>query len=211
MIKETQLSSPKKTYEEIPSFPRPGGMLKLNRNVAFLMLLLVCIASIHNQQLPDGQTVMTAVQGAVDEKWDDSLGKITFVDALVPETLSVFLQPETTYELTLPCSGQVVHSWEKNAPYLSFDMQSKDVFAVEKGEVMSLSPDAAGCISLRIRHDDGLESVYYHLASAALREGDVVQAGQMIGTAADSQHLVLDVRRNGLSIDPTAYFPQSAP
>lgn len=208
MIKETEQITPTKPYEEIPSIPRPGGMLKLTRNTAFLMLLLVCLASIHNQQLPDGRTVLTAVQSTVDQEWDESLGRITFVDNMMPQTLSVFFQEEETYSLSLPCNGTLVHLWETHAPYVSFDTAGS-VLAIADGEVMSLSHDSADQLSLRIRHENGLESVYYHLASTPLREGDMVSSGEAVGSLQECHNLVLDVRRNGLSIDPVAYFRNS--
>lgn len=208
MIKETEQITPTKPYEEIPSIPRPGGMLKLTRNTAFLMLLLVCLASIHNQQLPDGRTVLTAVQSTVDQEWDESLGKITFVDNMMPQTLSVFFQEEETYSLSLPCNGTLVHLWETHAPYVSFDTAGS-VLAIADGEVMSLSHDSTDQLSLRIRHENGLESVYYHLASTPLREGDMVSSGEAVGSLQEGHNLVLDVRRNGLSIDPVAYFRNS--
>lgn len=208
MIKETEQITPTKPYEEIPSIPRPGGMLKLTRNTAFLMLLLVCLASIHNQQLPDGRTVLTAVQSTVDQEWDESLGRITFVDNMMPQTLSVFFQEEETYSLSLPCNGTLVHLWETHAPYVSFDTAGS-VLAIADGEVMSLSHDSTDQLSLRIRHENGLESVYYHLASTPLREGDMVSSGEAVGSLQEGHNLVLDVRRNGLSIDPVAYFRNS--
>ena len=208
MIKETEQITPTKPYEEIPSIPRPGGMLKLTRNTAFLMLLLVCLASIHNQQLPDGRTVLTAVQSTVDQEWDESLGRITFVDNMMPQTLSVFFQEEETYSLSLPCNGTLVHLWETHAPYVSFNTAGS-VLAIADGEVMSLSHDSTDQLSLRIRHENGLESVYYHLASTPLREGDMVASGEAIGSLQEGHNLVLDVRRNGLSIDPAAYFRNS--
>lgn len=208
MIKETEQITPTKPYEEIPSIPRPGGMLKLTRNTAFLMLLLVCLASIHNQQLPDGRTVLTAVQSTVDQEWDESLGRITFVDNMMPQTLSVFFQEEETYSLSLPCNGTLVHLWETHAPYVSFDTAGS-VLAIADGEVMSLSHDSTDQLSLRIRHENGLESVYYHLASTPLREGDMVNSGETVGSLQEGHNLVLDVRRNGLSIDPVAYFRNS--
>ena len=205
MIKETERVTPLPPYEEIPSVPRPGSMLKLTRNTAFLMLLLVCLASIHNQQLPDGRTILTAVQSTVDQEWDESLGKITFVDNMMPQTLSVFFQEEQDYSLSLPCSGTLVHAWETHAPYVSFNAKGA-VTAIADGEVMSFSHDSTDQLSLRIRHENGLESVYYHLSSTPLREGDLVSAGDTVGVLQAGHNLVLDVRRNGLSIDPLTYF-----
>lgn len=206
MIKETKVLPTETPYEEILPLRKTSGLLKLNRNVAFLMLLLVCLASIHNQQLPDGRTVLTAVQSTVDTPWQEDLGKITFVDHLVPETLSVFFSETHPVSLALPCSGSLAHAWEEHAPYVSFDLQEPDVQAVAEGEVMSLSHTADDQLSLRLRHSNGLESVYYHLASVSVQEGDEVRAGQAIGAVAAGHNLVLDVRRNGTSIDPAAYF-----
>ena len=90
MIKETKPQSAPAPYEELPPPPPKSSLMKLNRNTAFLMLLMVCLASIHNQQLPNGKTVLTAVQQTLDSPWQEDLGKITFVNSLMPESLSVF-------------------------------------------------------------------------------------------------------------------------
>lgn len=203
MIKEIKPAP----YEEIPPSFRPSPFLKLNRNLAFLMLLLVCLASVHNQQLPDGQTVLTAVQSTLQEDWDESLGKITFVDHLLPETLSVFFDTGASASFSLPCLGTLGHTWETQAPYLSFIPSDETALSVANGEVMSLSHGADDSLCLRIRHADDLESVYYHLSSVCVQEGDTVKAGDEIGQICRGQNLILDVRKNGLSINPLSFFP----
>ena len=202
MMKETK-NTP---YEEVPPAPSSGIFLKLNRNLAFLMLLLVCLASIHNQKLPDGRTVLTAVQSTLDENWEESLGKITFVDHLMPETLAVFLDASAPANLSMPCNGTLSHLWEDAAPYLTFAPQEPTARAVADGEVMSLSHGADDTLSLRIRHGDGLETVYYQLSHVSVSEGDQVLSGHAIGTIAEGEQLVLDVRKNGLSVNPLSYF-----
>lgn len=213
MIKETQQIPPEKIppYETIPFQKRPSAFLKLNRNLAFLMLLMVCLASIYNHQLPDGQTVLTAIQSTVDDDWDESLGKITFVDNILPETLAVFFADDQTPALSLPCNGSLSHLWETHAPYISFIPASPDIWAVADGEVMSLSSGAGEDLTLRIRHEQGLETVYYHLSHVAVQEGDEVSAGDTIGQVASGHNLVLDVRKNGLSVNPTAFFAAASP
>lgn len=207
MIKETK-NIP---YEDVPPAPSSGIFLKLNRNLAFLMLLLVCLASIHNQKLPDGQTVLTAVQSTLDENWDESLGKITFVDHMIPQTLAVFLDASAPVHLSLPCNGTLSHLWEDAAPYLSFAPSDSAAFAVADGEVMHLSHGADDTLSLRIRHENGLETVYYQLSSVSVSEGDHVAAASPIGQIKNGSELVLDVRKNGLSVNPLTYFAGIAP
>lgn len=194
--------------KEIPSPKAPSPFLKLNRNLAFLMLLLVCLASMHNQQLPNGQTVLTAVQSTLDENWDEGLGKITFVHHLLPETMAVFLeQPLTPPSLSLPCLGTLSHPWESHAPYISFIPSDDGAFSMADGEVMSLSCGANGSHSLRIRHEGGYETVYYHLAETSVSEGEIVQAGSTIGRIGEDMQLVVDVRKDGLSINPLSLLP----
>ncbi len=206
MIKETGSAKDALPYEEIPLPERKSGFLKLNRNVAFLMLLMVCLASIHNSTLPSGKTVLTALQQTVDSDWDETLGQITFVDQLLPQTLSVFFAQPMNTSLSLPCLGSMAHPWQADAPYVSFVPDTSAALAMADGEVMNVSHGADNALTLRIRHDSGLESVYYHLSAVFCREGDIVKKGDTIATISQGQNLVVDVRRDGLSVDPAAYF-----
>ena len=74
------------------------------------------------------------------------------------------------------------------------------------GEVMSISRTSEGALSMRIRHDHGLESIYYHLSEVFCREGDTVKEGDTIASIMENENLLLDVRKDGLSVDPSAYF-----
>lgn len=104
------------------------------------------------------------------------------------------------------------------------------VFAGADGEVyrVELDPSAhAYGIHIRIRHRDGYRSVYGHLAEALVREGDRVEAGQVIGKADATgasvlAHLHFTLKRDFATeqgetdypmdvIDPTNYliFPET--
>ena len=63
---------------------------KLTRNIALAFILVLVVSAIRNAKLPDGKTVMSAIQGTVDQQWDESLGKISFVSNMFPEAVSVF-------------------------------------------------------------------------------------------------------------------------
>lgn len=197
-------------YQPWPKENKPSPGQRLSRNTAFLMLLMVCLASIHNHTLPDGRTVLTAVQNSVDPSWDETLGKITFVDKLVPDSLAVFFAQPGEQTLSLPCDGQLVHPWSETAPYVSFQPETAAALAVADGEVMSISHDAAEGLCLRLRHDNGLETIYYQLSQVFCREGDIVKQGDTIATLAPDTALVMDVRRDGLPADPAPYWQQPA-
>ena len=56
---------------------------------------------------------------------------------------------------------------------------------------------------LRLRHDDGTETIYGNLQSCCVEVGDRVYAGEIIGTLLEDQPLAFEVRINGRSVDPT--------
>ncbi len=75
--------------------------------------------------------------------------------------------------------------------------------------------DAARCGNgVRIDHGDGWTAQYCHLArgSVAVRTGDTVNAGQLLGTVGSSgwsefPHLHFSLRKNGKPVDPFANKP----
>jgi len=73
-------------------------------------------------------------------------------------------------------------------------------------------------IHVRIKHAEGYESIYAHLDSRRVNEGDSVTGGQQIGSAdstgnSTGHHLHISIKRNGAFIDPTSMlmsvFPES--
>lgn len=63
-----------------------------------------------------------------------------------------------------------------------------------------------------ISHGDGTSTLYAHMNSRAVKEGDVVKQGQTIGYVGTTgrstgYHLHFEVRKNGTRVDPVDYFP----
>jgi murein DD-endopeptidase MepM/ murein hydrolase activator NlpD len=61
---------------------------------------------------------------------------------------------------------------------------------------------------VKIRHRAGLTTMYAHLASAAVRPGQSVEAGQIVGRAGctgscTGTHLHFELRDRGRAVDPT--------
>jgi murein DD-endopeptidase MepM/ murein hydrolase activator NlpD len=68
---------------------------------------------------------------------------------------------------------------------------------------------------VKVRHDDGIETMYAHLARSLARRGDEVRAGELIGRAGctgscTGQHLHFEVRVRGKLRDPLSFLPPGA-
>ncbi len=85
------------------------------------------------------------------------------------------------------------------------------VQAVQSGVVTVASSSASYGNYLRLLHPDGRETRYAHLQYLYVRPGEVVQAGQMLGTVgqtgrATGPHLHLELREQGEAKDPAAWL-----
>ena len=68
--------------------------------------------------------------------------------------------------------------------------------------------------TVKIRHAGGLATLYAHLASAGVRPGDYVGAGEPIGRAGctgscTGAHLHFEVRLRGRLVDPLRFLPKT--
>ncbi|MBR0408174.1 MAG: M23 family metallopeptidase [Clostridia bacterium] len=164
------------------------------------------MVAVRNAELPTGKTVLTAVQEMIGADWDQSLGKISFVSNLLPESMAVFFETDLQANLTAPCFGGVVHAWSQEEPYLGYSAANGNVYAVSDGQVMSVAHGLEEERIIRVRHDDGLESMYYNLASVNVREGDSVSAQTCLGTALPGKQALLEIRRAGRAVDPAPWL-----
>jgi hypothetical protein len=82
------------------------------------------------------------------------------------------------------------------------------VKAAQKGKVTMTRSDATGYgTHVRIQHDKGYLTVYGHMSSFMVAEGDAVEAGQVIGLSDNTgnstgPHLHFELRQNSVPIDP---------
>ena len=182
--------------------PRWGE--KLARNIALAGMLVLTITAIRNDRLPTGETVLTAVQEMIDSNWDERLGKISFVSHMLPDTVAVFFETELQTPLTAPCFGSVDHAWAENEPYIGYQSDDNRVYAAAEGQVMSIAHGLDEERIVRIRHDDGIETMYYNLAETSVAEGELVTEQTCIGEAFPDQQVLIEVRRAGRAIDPTS-------
>jgi murein DD-endopeptidase MepM/ murein hydrolase activator NlpD len=89
------------------------------------------------------------------------------------------------------------------------------VRAVQEGVVLKAAYSQSYGNHLRILHPDGCETRYAHLQYLYVRPGEVVQAGQTLGTVgqtgrATGAHLHLELWQQGTACDPAALL-ENAP
>ena len=170
--------------------------------LAVLVVLLVAVA-VKNAELPQSQSVFSALEDSLNTEWDESVGKLSFVDSLLPAEVQQVWRQEESVTVFEPVQGNVVHAWSRQEPYLELSCNTTDVRAAADGEIMSIAHGMDEERIVRIRHEGGLETLYGNLASCAHEVGDRVYAGDAFATVLEGAPLAFELRRDGRSIDPT--------
>lgn len=88
------------------------------------------------------------------------------------------------------------------------------VQAVAGGKVTSVSERSGYGLTVVIDHGNGLETRYAHLSGATVREGEMVEAGQVVAQSGNSgrstgPHLHLEARQNGRAVEVAALLKDS--
>lgn len=98
--------------------------------------------------------------------------------------------------------------------------QGTPVKAARNGTVLKVALNGMGYSYIVLTHDDQMETVYGHISSAVVKEGDPVSAGQTIalsggqpgtpgaGSLTTGPHLHFAVRVAGALVDPQPYLPK---
>ena len=178
---------------------------RLLRNSALACALLLAVLAMGNINQPWARQVSESIEQALTMHidLDESIGKLTFVRDLMPESALVFLNLSGDSELAIPVSGELTHAYSEAQPWLMFACASSgEVHAAAAGTVTAVSPLSGGnSVGVLIDHGSGLESVYAYLTEATVKMGDAVQRGQSIGHTDAS--LYFELRESGTAIDPT--------
>jgi len=174
----------------------------LTRNVAVAAALLLFVVAVRNAAIPEAKDVFTAVKDSVNMNLDETLGKLSFVSNLLPESALVFWNSDDTVQVTAPVHGDVVHTFSEDEPYVGLLGVSCDVHAAADGEVMNIAHGDGEERIVRVRHEDGLETIYGNLSQCYVTEGDQVYEGDVIGETDGKQPVYFEVRKSGRSVDP---------
>lgn len=86
---------------------------------------------------------------------------------------------------------------------IDIDVSYKPVYAANSGKVVRKASDSVS--TLVIQHDGGLASVYMHMSSITVKEGDTVTAGQQIGTSGEVGSINAPHLHFGITTDPARF------
>lgn len=176
---------------------------RLARNMAVVAGLFLLVVAVRNSTAPEAQSVFGAIQQSASMEWDESLGKLSFVGAILPESVRAVWQETPSVEVFAPVSGSVVHAWSRAEPYLMIESTLSDVRAAADGEVMSIAHGVDEERIVRIRHDDTSETLYGNLQECYVQVGDLVLSGDPIGSLISEKPLAFELRVEGRSVDPS--------
>lgn len=180
---------------------------ELLKNLGVASALVLCAVALKSGAVPGASgTVDAVLAAATDESLlDDHLGKLSFVNSLFPEATLVF--GESRDLLTLPVSGgAVVHAWSQQEPYMAWRTSTRQVFAAGGGTVTGVYHGENEERLVQVMGDGGISCVYGNLQEATVQMGDTVQPGDTLGTLLADRDCVLEVRLDGVSVDPAAYL-----
>lgn len=180
---------------------------KLLRNTAVACALLLTVMAMKNADLPWTQKAAAGIKQAMTMSidWDETLGRLSFVRRLVPETALVFLNMGTGNGLIRPTEGEVSHEYTDQQPWLEYSCRPAEaVCAAMKGKVTAVGQSMSGDWTILIEGDEGRETVYGYLAGVYVQTGQTVERGQQIGMAADEKNarLYFELRENGEAVNP---------
>lgn len=174
---------------------------RLLRNTAIFAAVCLCMGagaflSLRNPERT--KAVMSHVTAGFE--YDETIGRLQFVSRILPESAMVFLSGETQdAALCAPADAQVTHAWTMEEPWMEYACVG-DVLACRDGEIMTIVKNRQDEYTVRMRHEDGYESLYSGLSAVHFKPSDMVSVGQQIGTAAGSA--AFELRKDGLSILP---------
>lgn len=190
--------------------PKKRAGEHLFRNLTVASAVMLCAVALRQGAIPELSGATDAILTAVtndDLLRDDSLGKLSFVSSLFPEAQLVFGEMHRDMLQYPVDTGEVVHVWSEAEPYLAWRTGSTQVTAGTSGEVIGVYHGNGDERLVQILGEQGLACLYGNLEEVCVSIGDKVSAGDMVGTLLSGKEFVLEVRRNGVNVDPAQYLP----
>lgn len=134
-------------------------------------------------------------------------------DLLKEDTVvSIFLLDSLHGKYVHPCPGIITSSfgWRDNVPHKGIDLdlnKGDKVFSVFDGVVRIATKHVAYGNVVVVRHYNGLETTYAHLSRIKVKEGQTINAGDVVGLGGSTgkstgSHLHFETRFKGLAINP---------
>lgn len=186
------------------SKPRLTFGERLLRNSAIACALLLALLAARNIDTPWTRAAVEGVERALTMKinLDESLGSLSFVRDLMPESMLVFFDLSGKSELAQPVKGTLEKRFDEQQPWVEFACEpDAEVMAAEAGTVVATTQLSGGGWGVMIEHDNALESVCAYLLEPSVVAGERVERGQAIARS-EAGRVYFEVRRDGAFVDP---------
>lgn len=177
---------------------------RLLRNSCLACAVLLGVLALSNVERPWAQKASNSIEKALTMKidLDQSIGQMSFVQRIMPESALVFFNLAPESELLAPVKGTLIHAYSAAQPYLMFECSSQEAVKVcADGIVSALSQLSDGSWGALIDHGSGRECVISGMSEKSIETGQTLRRGDEIGTC--SARLYFEMREGGKPIDPT--------
>lgn len=177
---------------------------RLLRNSAIACAVLLGILALRSVEQPWAKKAVSGVEQALSMHidLDDSLGGLTFVQKLVPESALVFFHVSGEQAYIRPIQGDVCHAWSEEQPWVLFDCDAGErILACRGGTVSAVSQLSDGTWGMMIDHGEGFQSVYAYMQAPEWQIGQSVRQGDLLAYGTGKAYY--ELRRDGISVNPT--------
>jgi len=203
---KTTINMTKPEVIELPARETSFGMRflqldRLVRNFAVVGSLVLVMIAVRSSNMEETQSVFSVLQTGAGMQWDESIGKLSFVNSFLPDEIQTVWNENKEVCMYTPVNGDIMHAWSEKEPYLLIQSKQEEVFASADGEVMSIAHGLGEERIVRIRHAGQTETVYGNLQECVLEIGQSVHLGDLLGTLLPGQPLAFEVRVNGRSVN----------
>lgn len=119
------------------------------------------------------------------------------------------------YILFAPVKGTITEGYDSKRKHYAVDVvtiKDSPVKAVADGTIIFAEWTAATGYVIILKHDNNLISVYKHNAMLTKEQGEIVKAGEVIGTVGNTgelttgPHLHFELWRDGFPVNPTSFI-----
>ncbi|MCD7753568.1 MAG: peptidoglycan DD-metalloendopeptidase family protein [Clostridiales bacterium] len=162
---------------------------------------------------PTAETVQTEAEPVAEPVAEEAVQTAEteedgFTAPVSGEAVAAFSDSELTYNAAL-------EDWRTHNGVDLAAQVGEEVYAALDGEVLSVESDPLLGTVITLNHGDGLMTIYGNLSEeVAVRQGDKVSAGQVIGTVGETAAgesneggwLHFAVKKDGVLVDPMEYL-----
>lgn len=177
---------------------------RLLRNSCLACAVLLGVLALGNVNQPWAKKAAAGVEKALTMKvdLDRTLGQLSFVKKLMPESALVFFDLAAEGELLRPVQGTLSHAFSADQPWLMFSCaENEPVCLPADGVISAVSPLSDGGYGVLIDHGEALESVLAGLDEINVQVGDELIRSSQLGLC--SGELYYEMRVGGEVCDPT--------